>query len=49
MQTVGTGDQAPRGVELVKLRGTSNSADIDQPLGTVRAGGTHHAEVYAFL
>jgi len=34
---------------LVKLRGTSNSAATDVPLGTVSAGGQHHAEVRAFL
>lgn len=34
---------------LVKLRGTSNSAATDAPLGTISAQGTHHAEVRAFL
>lgn len=34
---------------LVKLRGTSNSAASDAPLGTVSAQGTHHAEVRALL
>ncbi len=34
---------------LVKLRGTSNSAATDAPLGTVSAQGFHHAEVRAFL
>lgn len=34
---------------MVKLRGTSNSAATDDPLGTVSAQGTHHAEVRAFL
>ena len=34
---------------LVKLRGTSNSAATDEPLATVSAGGTHHAEVRALL
>jgi DNA (cytosine-5)-methyltransferase 1 len=34
---------------LVKLRGTSNSASSAQPLGTVSAQGTHHAEVRALL
>lgn len=34
---------------LVKLRGTSNAAGTDEPLGTISAGGTHHAEVRAFL
>jgi len=34
---------------LVKLRGTSNSAPTPAPLGTVSAGGWHHAEVRAFL
>ncbi|MGV8823017.1 DNA cytosine methyltransferase [Methylibium petroleiphilum] len=42
----------PQGIvtsNLVKLRGTSNSAATDAPLGTVSAGGWHHAEVRAFL
>lgn len=34
---------------LVKLRGTSTAAPTDAPLGTVSAGGMHHAEVRAFL
>lgn len=34
---------------LVKLRGTSNSAATGEPLGTISAGGNHHAEVRAFL
>jgi DNA (cytosine-5)-methyltransferase 1 len=34
---------------LVKLRGTSNTADIETPLHTVSAQGFHHAEVRAFL
>ncbi len=34
---------------LIKLRGTSNSAPTDAPLGTVSAQGWHHAEVRAFL
>ena len=34
---------------LVKLRGTSNSAATGEPLGTISAGGQHHAEVRAFL
>lgn len=34
---------------LAKLRGTSNSAPTDAPLGTVSAQGWHHAEVRAFL
>jgi DNA (cytosine-5)-methyltransferase 1 len=34
---------------LAKLRGTSNSAPTNAPLGTVSAGGTHHADVRAFL
>lgn len=34
---------------LAKLRGTSNSAGSDEPLGTVSAGGMHHAEVRALL
>ena len=34
---------------MVKLRGTSNSADTAEPLHTISAGGQHHAEVRAFL
>ncbi|WP_257744584.1 DNA cytosine methyltransferase [Burkholderia glumae] len=35
---------------LVKLRGTCrDGARIDEPLHTISAGGTHHAEVRAFL
>ncbi|WP_018991268.1 DNA cytosine methyltransferase [Aromatoleum toluclasticum] len=34
---------------MVKLRGTSSAAGTDEPLHTVSAGGTHHAEVRAFL
>lgn len=34
---------------MIKLRGTSNSAATDTPLGTISAQGTHHAEVRAFL
>jgi DNA (cytosine-5)-methyltransferase 1 len=34
---------------LAKLRGTSNSAASDAPLGTVSAQGFHHAEVRALL
>lgn len=34
---------------MVKLRGTSNSAGTDEPLHTVSAQGTHHAEVRALL
>tara|TARA_R110000868_G_scaffold165645_3_gene399191 strand:+ start:1 stop:1419 length:1419 start_codon:yes stop_codon:yes gene_type:complete len=34
---------------MVKLRGTSNSTAIDQPLHTISAGGQHHAQVCAFL
>jgi DNA (cytosine-5)-methyltransferase 1 len=34
---------------LVKLRGTSTASGTDEPLGTVSAGGQHHAEVRAFL
>jgi DNA (cytosine-5)-methyltransferase 1 len=34
---------------LVKLRGTSSTADIREPVHTISAGGTHHAEVRAFL
>lgn len=34
---------------LIKLRGTSNAAATDAPLGTISAGGQHHAEVRAFL
>lgn len=34
---------------LVKLRGTSNSAASNEPLATISAGGWHHAEVRALL
>jgi DNA (cytosine-5)-methyltransferase 1 len=34
---------------LVKLRGTSSTASMEDPLHTVSAGGQHHAEVRAFL
>lgn len=34
---------------LVKLRGTSNAASTEEPLGTISAQGQHHAEVRAFL
>jgi DNA (cytosine-5)-methyltransferase 1 len=34
---------------MIKLRGTSHSASAAEPLHTVSAGGTHHAEVRAFL
>lgn len=35
---------------LVKLRGTCrDGAPVDEPLHTISAGGTHHAEVRAFL
>lgn len=34
---------------LLKLRGTSTGAAADEPLHTVSAQGTHHAEVRAFL
>jgi DNA (cytosine-5)-methyltransferase 1 len=58
---VGTGVKVPFGTvtttdhhavvtsNLVKLRGTSSTADIREPLHTISAGGTHHAEVRAFL
>jgi DNA (cytosine-5)-methyltransferase 1 len=34
---------------MIKLRGTSNAAATDDPLGTISAQGQHHAEVRAFL
>lgn len=34
---------------MIKLRGTSNAAATDEPLGTISAQGQHHAEVRAFL
>lgn len=34
---------------MIKLRGTSSAASTDEPLGTISAQGTHHAEVRAFL
>lgn len=42
-------DTAVVASHLVKLRGTSNAAPTDAPLGTISAGGMHHAEVRAFL
>lgn len=47
--TAGGGNAALVTSNLVKLRGTSNSAATDEPLATVSAGGNHHAEVRAFL
>jgi DNA (cytosine-5)-methyltransferase 1 len=43
------GDTAVVTSHLAKLRGTSNSAGTGEPLATVSAGGTHHAEVRALL
>ncbi len=43
------GDTAIVTSHLAKLRGTSNSASTAEPLATVSAGGTHHAEVRALL
>ena len=46
------GGAAPIGLvtsTLAKLRGTSSSADTAEPLGTISAQGTHHAEVRALL
>ena len=34
---------------MVKLRGTSNSNSVEEPLHTISAGGQHHAEVRALL
>lgn len=34
---------------LIKLRGTSTAAGVEEPLGTISAQGQHHAEVRAFL
>lgn len=34
---------------MVKLRGTSNSTAVEEPLHTISAGGQHHAAVCAFL
>jgi DNA (cytosine-5)-methyltransferase 1 len=34
---------------LIKLRGTSTAAGMDEPIGTISAQGLHHAEVRAFL
>lgn len=45
----GGGKSALVASTLVKLRGTSSTAPVDQPLHTVSAGGQHHAEVRAFL
>jgi DNA (cytosine-5)-methyltransferase 1 len=50
MQTITTRDQGSlAAATLIKLRGTSNSADVEAPLGTISAQGGHHAAVYAFL
>lgn len=43
------GDTAIVASHLAKLRGTSSSAATNEPLHTVSAGGTHHADVRAFL
>jgi DNA (cytosine-5)-methyltransferase 1 len=45
----GGGKSAVVASTLVKLRGTSSTAAVDEPLHTVSAGGQHHAEVRAFL
>jgi DNA (cytosine-5)-methyltransferase 1 len=45
----GGGQSAVVASTLVKLRGTSSTAAVDEPLHTVSAGGQHHAEVRAFL
>lgn len=34
---------------MVKLRGDNTGSPADEPLHTISAGGTHHAEVRAFL
>jgi len=46
------GGSAPLGVvtsNMVKLRGDNIGSGTDEPLHTISAGGTHHAEVRAFL
>lgn len=45
----GGGKSALIASNLVKLRGTSTAAGVDEPLHTISAGGQHHAEVRAFL
>jgi DNA (cytosine-5)-methyltransferase 1 len=45
----GGGKSAVVASSLVKLRGTSTAAGVDEPLHTISAGGLHHAEVRAFL
>jgi len=45
----GGGKSALVASSLVKLRGTSTAAGMDEPLHTISAGGQHHAEVRAFL
>jgi DNA (cytosine-5)-methyltransferase 1 len=45
----GGGKSALVASSLVKLRGTSSTASVDEPLHTISAGGQHHAEVRAFL
>ncbi len=42
-------NQSVIAARLVKLRGTSTDADPQDPLGTISAGGTHHAVVAAFM
>lgn len=34
---------------LIKLRNNADARPVDEPLHTISAGGTHHAEVRAFL
>lgn len=45
----GGGKSALVASSLVKLRGTSTAASMDEPLHTISAGGQHHAEVRSFL
>jgi DNA (cytosine-5)-methyltransferase 1 len=45
----GGGKSALVASSLVKLRGTSTAASVDEPLHTISAGGQHHAEVRSFL
>jgi DNA (cytosine-5)-methyltransferase 1 len=45
----GAGKSALVTSNLIKLRGTSTAAGMDEPIGTISAQGQHHAEVRAFL
>jgi len=44
-----SGGQALVTSNLIKLRGTNVGSSMDEPLHTISAQGTHHAEVRAFM